>query len=238
MLRAKNISVVSSYATDRLIDARAGKIIREQKGGPALYLVHALKKLGLHPEIFTGKKLLVDILVKQNDEFGSIKQKPLRLPFPPIKARSTIVSTILDEWDLSNAGKYPGLLFVDIQGYVRDGNDFGKKKPWEEIRDLAPSIFCLKGNSVEIGMLPSDVIDDQKRKRMLIVTKDREGVEIFSKGQHIDCQPATVVRPPNTIGAGDTLFANFVYQFMSTDNLESAAYFALNKTREFLGQIT
>lgn len=235
---SKEISIISSFATDRLIDGKTRNIINEQRGGPILYLAQALEKLGLKPKLFYGEELLVEILVMEHDEFGSIKGQPERLPLPDIVTSSAIVSTILDEWDLTNADQYPGHLFVDIQGYVRDGSDFGKKKSWEQIRELAPSIFCLKGNTVEIGMLPSDVIEDQKRKRMLIVTKDREGLEIFFKGQHIDCQPATVVHPPNTIGAGDTFFANFVYQFMSTDNIESAARFALDKTCEFLGQIT
>ncbi|MBI5358199.1 hypothetical protein HZB69_01045 [Candidatus Amesbacteria bacterium] len=237
MSRTKNISVVSSYATDRLIEARPGKVIREQKGGPVLYLAHALEKHGLHPEIFTGEKLLVEILVKQNDEFGSIKQKPERLPLPPIKTGSAIVSTILDEWDLSNAGEYPGLLFVDIQGYVRDGSDFGEKKAWEDVRNIAPFVFCLKGNTVEIGMLPPDIIENQKKDKMLIVTKDKAGTEVFFRGNHVISAPSRIVHPPNTIGAGDTFFANFVYQFMTTDNVESAAHFALDKTSEFLSKI-
>lgn len=237
MSKAETISVISTYATDRLIDGKSKQVMREQRGGPVLYLVKALEELGLKPQIYTGEELLVEILVQEHDEFGSVRQQPDHLPLPILDSQAAIVSTILDEWDLGNANAYKGKLFVDIQGYVRDGSDFGKKKAWATIETLAQSIFCLKGNTVEIGMLPPDVVEDQKKNRMLIITKDREGVEIFYKGKRVEDKPTTIIHPPNTIGAGDTFFANFVYQFMTTENVESATRFALDKTSEFLSQI-
>lgn len=38
----------------------------------------------------------------------------------------------------------------------------------------------------------------------------------------------------NTIGAGDTLFANFVVQFLKTDNAPGSIKYAVDKTSEFL----
>ena len=231
------ISVISTYATDLLIDVKTKKTLREQRGGPVLYLESALESLGIKPKVFTGEELLVEILVQEHDEFGSIHQQPHPLPLPLLETGTAIVSTILNEWDLRNANNYSGKLFVDIQGYVRDGSDFGKKKSWEGIETIAPYLFCIKGNVVEIGMLPDEVVAEQKRKRMLIITKDKEGVEIYYKGERKECKPSNVIHPPNTIGAGDTFFANFVYKFMTGNTVENAGNFALDKTSEFLSRI-
>lgn len=159
------------------------------------------------------------------------------MPLPDIVTPSAIVSTLLDEWDLTNAKKYPGRLFVDVQGYVRDGSDFGKKKAWDEVKALAPYIFCLKGNDVEVGHLPEEIIFDQKRERMLVVTKDKREVEVYYQSQAYNFQPETIVKPKHTIGAGDTFFANFVYQFMETENIPEATTFALERTTRFLEKI-
>lgn len=234
---SKEISVISTFATDRLIDGKTKETINEQKGGPILYLTQALEGLGLTPKLFYGEELLVEILVMEHDEFGSIKDQPKRLTLPDIVTPSAIVSTLLDEWDLTNAKQYPGHLFVDIQGYVRDGSDFGKKKAWNELSTLAPYIFCLKGNDIEVTHIPEDVVSAQKRERMLIITKDKRGVEVYHQGQAYNFQPKTIVRPKHTIGAGDTFFANFVYHFMETENIPETTTFALERTTRFLEKI-
>ncbi len=233
----KTISVISTYASDRLIDGRTGKITKEQKGGPVLYIVQALESLGLEPKVYTGEEMLVEILVKDDDEFGKIHEPETKSQLPQLETASAIVSTLLDEWDLTNARDYMGKLFVDIQGYVRDGSAFGKKKAWFEIKDLAPAIFCLKGNEVEIETLPPEVIADQKENRMLIVTKDSSGVEVYYKGQSYIASPQEILHPPHTIGAGDTLFANFVAKFMETEDIKQSTDFALAQTSKFLKDI-
>lgn len=237
MSNIENISVVSTYATDRLIDAKTMEVRSVQRGGPVLYIVRALEELGLKPEVYTGEEMLVEILVKDDDEFGKIHEPRITKTLPNISTKSAIVSTLLREWDLSNAENYSGKLFVDIQGYVRDGSEFGKKKKWENIVSIAPYIFCLKGNDIEIAMLPAEVVKDQKKNRMLIITKDKKGVDVFYKGQYLSSEPNSIINPPNTIGAGDTFFANFVYQFIKTSNAEKSAIFALNKTSDFLSEI-
>lgn len=232
----ENIAIVSTYATDRTIYEKSGKI-EETPGGPILFIKVALEKLGLKPEVFSGERMLVEILVKENDEFGKINEAKHKSFLPKISSEIAIVSTLLDEWNLANAGNYEGKLFVDIQGYVRDGSAFGKKKAWNEARSIAPYIFCLKGNDIEIAMLPTEVVEDQKKNRMLIITKDKKGVEVFYKGNSFTSEPSSIIKPPNTIGAGDTFLANFVYKFMSSEDIEESAKFALDKTSDFLAQI-
>jgi hypothetical protein len=238
-MNKENISIISTYATDRLIDADTIQIIQEQKGGPVLYIVRALETLGLEPKVYTAEEMLVEILVRKDDEFGKINEPKKKNKLPRLDTESAIVSTLLDEWNLSNASTYGGKLFVDIQGYVRDGSAFGKKKAWNDVRNIAPHIFCLKGNEVEIGMLPKEVVDDQKKNRMLIITKGKNGVEIFYKSKHTVSilKPSEIQNPKNTIGAGDTFFANFVYEFMLTNDVKKSADFALKKTSQFLSNI-
>ncbi len=236
-VQRKTISIVSTYATDRLIDAKTNQIIQEQKGGPILYIIRVLEKLGLQPKVYAAEEMLVEILICDDDEFGKIDPPRNRVKLPQLNTEFAIVSTILDEWDLSPAFNYAGKLFVDIQGYVRDGSAFGKKRVWNEIRDISPYIFCLKGNDVEIGMLPQDVVYDQKKNRMLIITKGREGAEAFYRQKYVACRPPSVIRPRNTIGAGDTFFASFVAKFMETNDIMESNKFALSQTTNFLKTI-
>jgi len=231
------ISVISTYATDRLIDAATMQIIKEQRGGPALYIIKALRASGIEPRVYTGEEMMVEILVRKDGEFGKIHEPMTKTPLPKIATDSAIVSTLLDEWDLTGASEYGGKLFVDIQGYVRDGLVFGGEKLWNTAREIAPFIFCLKGNSIEIDMLPKEVVADQAKNRMLVVTKGKEGVEIFYQGQRLALAPSTTEKPPHTVGAGDTWFANFVAEFTRSDDVQKSAIFALDKTSEFLASI-
>lgn len=235
MAKLKNIAIVSTYATDRTIYEKTGKI-EEAPGGPTLFIKAALEMLRLKPEIFSGERMVVEILVKENGEFGKINEPKTKRGLPKIKSEAAIVSTLLDEWSLDNAKDYKGKLFVDIQGYVRDGSAFGKKRDWNEVREIAPYIFCLKGNDIEIPHIPSEVLEHQKR-RLLIITKDKRGVDIFYKGKRFIYTPSQIVKPKHTIGAGDTWFANFVYQFLKTEDIEESARFALNQTSKFLKEI-
>jgi len=237
----ESIAVISTYATDHFINSKTREEYKEQKGGPVEFLVRALKKLGLKPSVFTGSETLsVDILVdlEKGDEFGRIRAKPTITPFPETQARSAIVSTILDEWDLSDSSDFKGLLFVDIQGYVRDGTDFGKKKAWDQVAKLAPYIFCLKGNEIEMSQIPLEVLENQKRERMVIITKDKKGADIFFQGKSFHLTPLRILNPPNTVGAGDTFFANFVYKFLETQDIEISCRFAFDQTSDFLAEIT
>jgi hypothetical protein len=231
----ESIAVVSTYATDRTIYEKTG-IIEETPGGPILFIKNALEKLGLKPEVYSGEQMLVEILVKENDEFGKINEPTSKRPLPTILTEAAIVSTLLDEWTLMNAGDYKGRLFVDIQGYVRDGSAFGKKKAWNEVRAFASNIFCLKGNDVEMQYLPPDVLEAQKG-RLLIITSGKEGAEIFYKHQRFQFSPGQIIKPRHTIGAGDTFFANFVYKFLETESIEDSTRFALSRTSKFLADI-
>ena len=124
-------------------------------------------------------------------------------------------------------------MFVDIQGYVRNGNDFGKKQVWNEVREIAPNIFCLKGTKEEVNYVPQDVLEYQKN-RLLIVTDGSNGLEIFYKGGGFSVPAEKISKPKDTIGAGDTFFGFFVSSMYKGYDPEEAAREASKKTANFL----
>jgi hypothetical protein len=230
----KKIAVISSYSTDRLIEAKTGVVLKEQSGGPALFITKALTKMNVDATVYAGEPLLVEMAIHEDEEYGIIRQQSTPQSFPLPNTDVTIFSTILREWTLDNIHNYKGKIFLDIQGYVRDGSDFGKKQIWKDAGQYADAIFCLKGNEVEMQYIPVDVLHKQKQQRMVITTLDREGVQIDYKGKSTKVTPKEVIKPPNTIGAGDTFFANFVGKFVQTGDLEYSANHALLQTSEYL----
>jgi len=120
------ITILSTFAKDRLID-EMGNLIREQNGGPALYLRQALKNEKIPFSLKTGPKMEVEILITRNGEFGKVprKLKSQKIQFYRIKTPFLLISSVLDEFDLANLFTFKGKVFLDIQGYVRNGKDFG-----------------------------------------------------------------------------------------------------------------
>ena len=122
---------------------------------------------------------------------------------------------------------------MDIQGYVRDGSDFGKKKYWNPPEEVVNSIFCLKGTSEELLYIPSSFLESQKQK-ILIETKGQLGCEIFIRGKHRAIHPSRIVDTNDTIGAGDTFFAYFISEYIRKQNVQMSAVYATEETRKFL----
>lgn len=231
----EGISVLSTYAQDILL-RESGEIISKQSGGPIIFLENAIKMSNVPYELFHGDSLDVEILITDKGEFGKIPQRP-RSNLLPVDSLSDwiIVSTLLGEWDLSNIPDYQGRAFVDIQGYVREGSDFGKKRLWEEALAFADNIFCLKGTSEEVTYLPPSVREDQKN-RLLITTDGANGLDIFYQGNNFYIPAINIGKPKDTIGAGDTFFGYFVASIYKGVQPVEAAEIATQKTGEFLSQ--
>ena len=226
------ITLVSSFATDRII--QYGQLVRTQRGGPAYYLMTAFEKSSTQVNVITGEEMVVDILIsKKSGEHGRINGNKAIQPLPEIKSPNVVVSTLLQEWELTSVINYPGRVFVDIQGYVRDGSDFGKKKYWQEKECVNDKIFCMKGTSEEMTYVPESQLKKQKGK-MLVVTKGKEGVEAYYKGKNYEFRPRHVIRSKYAIGAGDTFFANFVSRFVKTGDFSGSIEHAMDKTSELL----
>lgn len=233
-MKNSKVSVVSSYARDTLVDER-GNIISSQEGGPLIFIKNALEINNVPHELFYGPKIEIEILVADSGEFGKLASKitSKEIDFKNL-SDWTIISTLSDEWRFNKIKDYKkGKIFVDIQGYVRDGNNFGGKKFWEESQFFNDKIFCMKGTREELCYLPEKVIEDQK-KRLLIITDGEKGVEIHSrnKRRYFNLKKRVVVK--NTIGAGDTFLGSFIAKLFKGYSIEESAIFAQKQTSIFL----
>lgn len=129
-MQENEITILSSLAEDRLIDKK-GNLIKKQKGGPAQYLKNVFLKEDIGFNIYGKPNVFdVEILITKDGEFGKIntKVKPISLDFSAIKTPFAVISTVLDEYKLDNINQFSGKVFLDVQGYVRNGKDFGKKR--------------------------------------------------------------------------------------------------------------
>ena len=234
MEQENKITILSTFANDKLVNA-SGALLGRQKGGPAFYLKRAFEKENV--SLKTGPKMEVQILMTKNREFGKVpkipKQKVIR--FSQIKTSFLLISSVLNELDLAKHPNYRGKVFFDIQGYVRNGNDFGKKKLWKPNEKIFANIFCLKGTKEEVQNIPRQYVEAQKQK-VLLITKGKLGCEIFAFGKRYNIKPSKVVASKNTIGAGDTFFAYFVSRFAKTAKILDSAKYAVKKTSLFLSK--
>ena len=230
-MRNSKFSVVSSYATDILVNAQ-GEIISKQDGGPALYVMRALEECNVKADIISGKKIIVEILLKDSQEFG-------RVPVLPQKNRVntnalkpwTIISTVCNEWVLS--APLPDKLMVDLQGFVRDGSNFGKKTLSPEINKFAGEIYCLKGTEEEVACLTKKAIERQKT-RMLVITNGPKPVTLYVNNEKSMISVVAVENPKDTIGAGDSFFAYFAAGLHQGLMPSRAVRYANCKTAVFL----
>lgn len=225
-------SVVSTFTKDTLV--KSNKVIAVRPGGPAYFIKNVLDESGIESELFCGEQLDVEIKLTDNGEYGRIVSNPKKQSTSELKLSDwTIISTVLDEWILSD-DNIPPYLFLDLQGYVRSaGKSYGKKHLWEEILQIKKDIYCIKGTNNEIQYLPKDFVDQQKQK-MLVITDGSNGSTVYfgGKSQHVNAENLTGL--PDTIGAGDTYLTHFAISFMIDRDPLKAAEVATNKTAEYL----
>lgn len=226
------ITVVSSRAVDILL-RKDGTVIDKIEGGPAFFIESALRDANVPFRLNEGEQMTVNIEVRKDGEYGKVTPASTRRSLGDIDINGwCMVSTLLDEWKIE--GDLPDRLFVDIQGYVRDGTDFGLKQSWPLDRSTTSKIFCLKGTEEEVCYIPDDIIDEQKKERMLVVTQGRRGAAIYYEGNKYSIPARPLNNLPDTVGAGDTFFSYYIAALFNGSNAEDAGYRAIRKTREFL----
>ena len=226
----KAIEVYSTYAQDRFVNS-TGQILKESKGGPASFIVNVLQDLQIPFTIYSPEKIVVEILLTQNGEFGRIPMAPQKSQIKPAKNKILLISTLLNEWELW-AGSSP--IYLDVQGYVRNGTDFGKKQKWIVPKPLWGSLICIKGTKEEISCLDQEFLDEQKAKRQLIITRGALGADIFIQGRNFFIPAIKTTDLPDTVGAGDTWFAAYVAKQISGLGAKEAAEFATEYVARFL----
>ena len=229
----KQLTILSTYAQDKLVNNK--DVIRTQLGGPALYLKNVFDTEGISFDAPEFPEMEVEILIKPDGEYGKVTNevKPQASQFNLMTTPYLVISSILDEFDLSNIDSYKGKVFLDAQGYVRDGQNFGGKKMWVPSTNIAESIFCLKGTEEELMYLPTEFVESQKQK-ILIETRGAMGCRLFVFGKEYELLPKQVIQTQNTIGAGDTFFAYFIANSIKGIEPADSAFQAMASTSNFL----
>lgn len=227
------LRIYSSFSRDKIINNKGD--VQIKKGGPAFYINNVFKKNKFPYLLKIGKIINVEIKLENNEEIGKVKEK---IKSQKILFKNTdnviLVSTIGKEWILNSIDDKKIKVFLDIQGYVRDLDFFGKKKFFN--KRFLSHIFCLKGTEEELKHIPKNIIKKQKNK-CLLITKGQEGSVVFSKKKKFIFKPSKKIISRDTIGAGDTFFANFVLNFIKTgDEIEATGKIATEETVEFLMQ--
>jgi hypothetical protein len=229
---SKPISVVSTYTSDILIDS-GNKLLDLRSGGPAYFISAALSTENVDFELITGNDITTEILITKEGEYGKIPIQPKSLHLKNTKLNPwTIVSTVLDEWDISNIS-LPDYTFIDIQGFVRNGSDFGIKKVWKNSQKIIAQSYCIKGTAEEINMLPAPLLETQKKK-LLIITNGSKGLDLYVNGKQYFLAVNELKELPDTIGAGDTFFAYMVAGMYKGLSAVDACVYSINKTTFFL----
>ncbi|MDP3997781.1 MAG: PfkB family carbohydrate kinase [bacterium] len=234
MNKPKDIALLATFANDRLVD-ETGKLLKEQPGGPAFFLSNIFKKENCAFDVMAPPTAEVEVKITKDGEFGRITYEPpvLSVNFAAIKNRALIISSVLNEISLTGLSEYRGLVFIDIQGYVREGITHGKKHQWNITSDTINAISCLKATAEEIEYLPPEAVDTLKQK-MLIVTNGDKGSVLFAKGKKYISAPDTKIEFNHSIGAGDTFFAYYIINYLRQKPAEECLRFATTKTTEFL----
>lgn len=216
------LTLIASRAIDRLVDIN-NQLIKTQLGGPAYYLANVFTKEKISFTSLSPEPLEVEIMISNDDEKGRVVAKPLpwAVSFTEIKTPVVVVSSIVDEIDISTLQSYSGQVFLDVQGFVRDGNSFGAKKMWQPSVSMMKGVTCLKTTAEEQPYLLPAIVENQKQA-MLLVTHGTAGSILYWRGQEYRVVPQKVIANNHTIGAGDTLFAYFICALLrGTDPIES-----------------
>lgn len=221
------IKVFSTYTKDIIHDINNGRKINRD-GGPAFFIENVFKKNKIKYTM-NVQKAKIEIYVKDGIEKGILSGSLKTREIKNIRNEDIIIiSTVDNEWipcdNLPNGAK----IFLDVQGYARSA----RKNRGVYKLDFWNNIFCMKSNDHEIKELPKKIINNQKKK-CLIISKGNKGAEIYFKNKKC-IFVAKKIKSKDTIGAGDTFFANFIVKFMYTNDIIKSGNFAIKKTDFFL----
>ncbi|MEN9523968.1 MAG: pfkB family carbohydrate kinase [Candidatus Parcubacteria bacterium] len=227
----KTITLIASHTVDHIDDLDRGLQIH-RAGGPAHYCGNAIRSLGYKPTIVTGEKPAdVFITISEHNEHIRIDRIPkIRLP-KRLPSHNIILSPILGEFDLRELRLRSCDVFLDAQGYIR-APEGRAELDWQcDLRDL-DKVIALKVNRREFDHVHKSITDVFKH-RILLLTKGRDGVELWIHGKQINIRGQNV-KTTDTLGAGDTFFGSFVVKFLETGDAVIAAKFAVSKAEELL----
>ncbi len=232
-LKKQNIVIViASFAIDHIIDV-AG-VLRKRRGGPAHWIRQALKEFRMPFLVISGPRpALVDMRLGINGERGSFRRvDPIHLRASR-SAKAFIISTIENEFPVEQVHLLHGVIAVDLQGYIRNARVSGTLLHISS--SVARRITIAKATAGELTYVQRTFITSQK-KRILIVTHDVSGFEIFYRGRSHSFIGNNRVVSPDTIGAGDTFLTAFTIEWLRTLSVSKAALKAQAVVEHFLNK--
>lgn len=226
------LTILSSYSRDKIIGKDGGVTIK--KGGPLFFIENALKEIHVAFKSFYGPTINVEITVGKDGETGKVLSLPSINSLPKLNTSNEIlISTICNEWNLEDISKINTKIYLDIQGYIRQTDNLGKKKRFKEIKRFFNRIYCLKGTKEEMSYLPRAVIEEQK-KRLLVITNGEKGVKYYFKGKEYLKPIKRKTKPGDTIGAGDSFFGYLVGFLLQKKSVHRSISKAVTQTFYFL----
>jgi hypothetical protein len=227
----KSVTLIASRTIDHINDLDKSATFT-RPGGPALYSKGAIEALGYRVHLVTSARpAAVRVTIKNRcekirvDRIGKISI-PKRLP-----TQNVVLSPILDEIDLRQLNERDCRIFLDAQGYFRTkGSD--RLRRWICSPRLVRNVLVLKVNQPESSHVSEEILA-LFRSRVLLITRGREGVEIWDHGRRrvVRGHP---VKSSNTLGAGDVFFGSFVATYMRSGDVLSAGRLAVQKAEELL----
>jgi hypothetical protein len=226
------ITLVSTHTRDR-VPQGSGLEPLEMPGGPAYYVALALDRLGCPYRLITGQVAIVDVVPgPEGEQYVIPPIEQIRLP-PLMEGDAVILSPIIREIDPEAVPPAQGILVVDLQGFVREpSKPSGAATGPFRLSTLLKHAKIVKGSDREFALLDAES-RAQLETAIVIVTRGRRGSLIRHDRQE-HAVAANALPVTNTIGAGDTYLAGFVYAYVRGASPTEAAQAATHFTEEFL----
>jgi hypothetical protein len=217
--------LIASFSEDFFVDK---DLVLD--GGPAKFIIDVFNKNEVSCDLITSaNKAKVEIININGEDKGKIK-KFSKIPLSNLDTNcNLIISTLANEVDLEVISKVKGISALDIQGFVRDTSDYGKKKHFE----IKSNVFdIIKGTKEEISYINKDKI---KEIPILLVTNGSKEGYILSYGRIVEkIKPLDKKTFKNTVGAGDTFLANFFVKYINTKDIKQSLNYATQEVNLFL----
>jgi len=180
--------------------------------------------------VITGPLATAHVLPGPQYVFPELE--PIRMP-PILPGSVAILSPVMREIDPASVPPCEGLLVVDLQGFVRrPGVPSGTGSYKVNLAPLLGRADVVKATDHELEFL-----DDGSRCELdgtlLVITRGPAGA-LVRRGGIEQAVPGREVRVDNTIGAGDTFLAAFVYWLVRGESPAGAATRAARFTEDFL----
>jgi membrane complex biogenesis BtpA family protein len=225
-----NTLLVSSFSFDH-IDNQGQKTI--SPGGPAYFISNVFKAKKLSYNLATSNITKVNEKIINGESVGSDVEVPKLILPKNLNYKNIVISTQLQEFNLGKLVDAKANIYLDLQGYVSD-EKFGEMKNLKLKKEIWEKLSYVKCNQKELKYLPENFVEYIKNNKVFIITKGSNGVEYYFKGKKYFIQSEPVVKIKDTLGAGDTFFANFVYYNICFKNIRMAITKAMKNTEIFL----